>query len=287
LIGEKPQKVTVSTEELLVPFGSNLYAMHVRLFEPAVRRGTVFCFHGFAGNGIDFGTLGPVLAQNGYLVVCPDMPGRGRSAHLADARSYDLRRIVKAAAAALAKYGTDRPAIIGMGWGGLIAMLAADLSVTRATRIVITDLPLDFSVEGDAVIARALADAELSFATEQEALAHVAAGPEFAGQPDIDIRHRIESGYRLAFDARIPLGTRRYGGRQYDLRALCGDRDAELLLMSGRANIGVAEMRAYSASRPGTYVAAGQGEGERALLRTPAEIFTILGFLGSASALQR
>ncbi len=66
-------------EELLLQFGNVFGTMVVRLWKPANTRGTVFCIHGFEGNGSDFDYLAKHLVQQDFTVVCPDMIGRGKS----------------------------------------------------------------------------------------------------------------------------------------------------------------------------------------------------------------
>ena len=53
---------------------------------------TVLCVHGLTRNGRDFDFLAEALSQR-FRVVCPDMPGRGRSDWLDDAKPTAFRSI--------------------------------------------------------------------------------------------------------------------------------------------------------------------------------------------------
>src|SRR5579875_2223425 len=53
------------------------------------------CVHGLTRQGRDFDPLALALAQRGYRVICPDLPGRGRSDWLRDPGDYDLPQYVR------------------------------------------------------------------------------------------------------------------------------------------------------------------------------------------------
>ena len=54
---------------------------------PSAER-TVVCVHGVSRNGRDFDALARDLAERGARVICPDLPGRGRSDWLASPAHY-------------------------------------------------------------------------------------------------------------------------------------------------------------------------------------------------------
>ena len=236
-----PLPFAVSVEQLLVPFGSLFVNLQVRLFEPATPIGTVVCYHGFSGNGADFEPLAHALALNGYLVVCPDLVGRGASGHFDDPHQYNLNNVVTAAAAVLQKYGTAGTAVVAMGWGAVIALVLLDRTRAPVARLLLCDLPLDFSPLADPVIARAIADVGISFATREEAERHVLASPEFDSIRDGDpglVAHRVRAAdgrFRLSHDDGIVARLGSFAGRHFDIAQLLRKPAARTLLLYGRA----------------------------------------------------
>ena len=109
------------TQEILIRLGDRYASMFVRIWQPAGQsRGTVYCLHGFAGNGADFDYLATFLCRNGYLVICPDLLGRGRSAYLGGGYDIDLySRCLRA----LSQFAGKENHFIGTSWGGLILIL--------------------------------------------------------------------------------------------------------------------------------------------------------------------
>lgn len=268
--------ITVSTEQLLLPLGGLMVNVNVRLYEPKELRSTLLAFHGFVGNSLDFLPLAQMLGRSGIRVVAPDMLGRGGSVHLEDPAGYTVPNMLQAAAAVLGKYGRDST-VLGMGWGALIALLGLGVARVRPRKLVAVDLPLDFSIEADPVIARAFADRGRVFATSGEAMAHVRTSPEFASlAEDADLTHRIRAEgdhYVLSHDERVTQRTADFGGRDYDLRrVLAGVKAETLLLTAGPA----------SGEVPRNCTAIGGfGPGGRLLLRSPAEQLLVLGFVSS------
>ena len=266
--------LAVSTEQLLLPVGDQLVNVNVRLFEPAEAKSTLVAFHGFVGNSLDFLPLAQMLAGNGVRVVAPDMLGRGDSVHLVDPSGYTLTNMLQAAASVLGKYARSG-AVLGMGWGALIALLGLGVARVRPNKIIAVDLPLDFSIDTDPVIARAFADRGRSFANAAEAAAYVRTSPEFAALPkDADLTHRLRvdgSGYQLSHDDEVTHRTADFGGRGYDLRQVLAGTRTETLLLSAGMSEGDAPANCA--------VVDGLSSAGPLLLRSPAEHLIVLGFL--------
>ncbi|HSO06993.1 MAG TPA: alpha/beta hydrolase [Pelomicrobium sp.] len=126
------------------------------------------CAHGLTRNGRDFDALARAL-EDDYRVICPDMPGRGRSDWLDDPERYGyplyvadaaalLRRITHAGAASfwrrLGRWLAGRPRIAQVDWvgtsmGGIIGMMLAAQKHSPIRRLVLNDV-------GPVVPARAL-----------------------------------------------------------------------------------------------------------------------------------
>lgn len=107
--------------------------------DPAAARLAV-CVHGLSRQGRDFDKLAATLADRGWLVVCPDLPGRGRSDWLDDPEDYNLPQYVMDMTVLLAAFG-DRPVDwIGTSLGGLIGMIVAGQKRSPVRRLVINDI---------------------------------------------------------------------------------------------------------------------------------------------------
>ena len=98
----------------------------------------VLCVHGLTRTGRDFDTLAQALSDR-FLVICPDLPGRGRSAWLPRGELYQPPTYVLALSHLLAAIG--RPVRwVGTSLGGICGMLAAASSGAPITRMVLNDI---------------------------------------------------------------------------------------------------------------------------------------------------
>lgn len=61
--------------------------MHYTEWGDPLNRNVLVCVHGLTRNGRDFDAIGETL-QQAYRVVCPDLPGRGRSSWLIHKADY-------------------------------------------------------------------------------------------------------------------------------------------------------------------------------------------------------
>lgn len=108
---------------------------------------TVLCVHGLTRNGRDFDCLAEALSAR-FRVICPDMPGRGRSDWLDDASAYAFPFYLSALGALFARL--DVPAVhwVGTSMGGLIGMLFAALPNAPVRRLVLNDIGPVVAKEG-------------------------------------------------------------------------------------------------------------------------------------------
>jgi pimeloyl-ACP methyl ester carboxylesterase len=100
---------------------------------------TVVCVHGLTRNGRDFDPLAAALAAEGWRVVAPDMPGRGRSARL---RPQDYTYPVYAAvvAALIGRLAVESVDWVGTSMGGIIGMSLAAQPGAPIRRLVLNDI---------------------------------------------------------------------------------------------------------------------------------------------------
>ncbi|MGH7056268.1 MAG: alpha/beta fold hydrolase [Acetobacteraceae bacterium] len=98
----------------------------------------VVCVHGLTGNGRDFDPLMEALSAR-FLVIAPDLPGRGRSEWLAKAALYQPVSYVQALAHLLAAIGRD-VMWIGTSLGGICGMMIAAAPGQPIVRMVLNDI---------------------------------------------------------------------------------------------------------------------------------------------------
>jgi pimeloyl-ACP methyl ester carboxylesterase len=98
----------------------------------------VVCVHGLTRQGRDFDRLAEALAPD-FRVICPDLPGRGRSDWLSDPNLYQPQTYITALSHLLAVL--DRPVLwVGTSLGGICGMVLAGQSGTPITRMVLNDI---------------------------------------------------------------------------------------------------------------------------------------------------
>lgn len=155
----------------LAPDGFHTLAW-VEWGEPG-ERPPVLCVHGLTRNGRDFDRLAAALARRGRRVVCPDMPGRGRSERLSDPMLYAVPTYVTACAHLIAALGAETVDWVGTSMGGLIGIGMAAVPGQPIRRMVLNDV-------GPFVPAAALARIK----------AHVGADPAFPGHDALEAHLR-------------------------------------------------------------------------------------------------
>jgi pimeloyl-ACP methyl ester carboxylesterase len=101
-------------------------------------RPVVVCVHGLTRQGRDFDRLAAHLASD-FRVICPDLPGRGRSGWLSDPSLYQPQTYVTALSHLLAVIG--EPVLwVGTSLGGICGMVLAAQPGTPITRMVLNDI---------------------------------------------------------------------------------------------------------------------------------------------------
>jgi pimeloyl-ACP methyl ester carboxylesterase len=97
------------------------------------------CVHGLTRNGRDFDYLAESLEKR-YRIVCPDMPGRGRSEWLADTSRYNYATYIADSIALLDSLNAAKVDWVGTSMGGLIGMFIASGIPERINKLVINDV---------------------------------------------------------------------------------------------------------------------------------------------------
>ena len=278
------------TQEILIRLDDRYAAMFVRIWRPAgTPRATVFCLHGFTGNGADFDYLATFLCRNGFLVICPDLLGRGRSAYLGS--GYDIN-VYSKCLRALGEFAGTENHFIGTSWGGSILLLFLQMTRSKAARIILNDVPMLGGPKVDAMRHEVLRESTLAFDTRTAARDYLSATRAAMGPVEDTVFNRyVENriaagpdGFRLAYD---PATTGNFGalaGREYDLFPIAAKIDARILLLYGRDSQ-VIDRRAIERTRlarPDLWLVDNIDAGDPPSLMTLDQALLILGFLSAA-----
>ena len=97
------------------------------------------CVHGLTRNGRDFDHIAASLAD-AYRVVCPDMPGRGRSDWLRDARDYNYPVYCADLTTLMARLGAENVDWLGTSMGGILGMILAGMPGSPVRKLVMNDV---------------------------------------------------------------------------------------------------------------------------------------------------
>ena len=74
---------------------------------------TVLCLHTAGQSGVQWRRAGPALAELGWRVLIPDLPGHGRSEPAPGGPIRDLGQYGAWCRALLRQMGAERPAVVG------------------------------------------------------------------------------------------------------------------------------------------------------------------------------
>jgi len=99
----------------------------------------VICVHGLTRNGRDFDEIATALSSE-YRVLCPDMPGRGKSEWLTHKEDYAYPVYCADMAALIARSGAETVDWIGTSMGGVIGMLLAAQPNSPIRKLVMNDV---------------------------------------------------------------------------------------------------------------------------------------------------
>ena len=132
----------------------------------------VICLHGLTRQGRDFDHLAARLAAAGRRVVCPDLPGRGRSGRITDPDNYSLPQYCSDMNALIARLGIKQADWVGTSLGGLIGMVMAGFSGSIIKKLVVNDIGPFVTLSGLQRIGQYIANMPDSFATIEEGEAY-------------------------------------------------------------------------------------------------------------------
>lgn len=103
-------------------------------------KGTLICVHGVFRNSRDFDVIAQHLADRGWRVVCPDLPGRGSSDKLPNPAFYAPPQYALDCVALLARLDVERVSWLGTSLGGLIGLTLAAVADSPIERLILNDV---------------------------------------------------------------------------------------------------------------------------------------------------
>jgi pimeloyl-ACP methyl ester carboxylesterase len=135
---------------------------------PADDQRPIVCVHGLTRQGRDFDYLAARLAASGRRVICPDLPGRGRSGRVKNPDDYSLPQYCSDMNALLARLGASEVDWVGTSLGGLVGMVLAGFFGSIVRRLVINDIGPFVSSGGLRRIGAYIASMPTSFTTIED-----------------------------------------------------------------------------------------------------------------------
>jgi pimeloyl-ACP methyl ester carboxylesterase len=189
---------------------------------PLNEEATVLCLHGLTRQGRDFDYLAAALARYGRRVVCPDLPGRGRSDRLPSAFHYLFPQHCADAANMIAATASAQVDWVGSSIGGLIGIVLAGMPGSPIRRLVINDIGPSVPVAAALHISEKLARMPQQFETFDNAVEYFR--KDFSAYGNLEDKHwahvtqhsiqwvQEHSRYRLLLDRTV---YHSYGMFQY------------------------------------------------------------------------
>lgn len=159
----------------------------------------LICVHGLTRNGRDFDTLAEALCDD-YRVICPDVPGRGRSDWLPVKEDYGYPLYCANMAALIAHLDVESVHWVGTSMGGLIGMMLAAQPGTPIKRLVMNDVgPLIPKEALQRIVSYAGEDPRFDTMSAVEAYIREIYAP-FGPLSDAQWRNLVESSARSTVD---------------------------------------------------------------------------------------
>lgn len=119
---------------------SGFHNIHYIEWGPVKSDKTILCVHGFSRNGRDFDYLAKDLAEKGYRVICPDIPGRNKSDWQPNLADYNIPNHMSEMMTLVARLDVEFVDWIGTSMGGIIGMGLASFEKTPIRNLVINDV---------------------------------------------------------------------------------------------------------------------------------------------------
>jgi pimeloyl-ACP methyl ester carboxylesterase len=200
------------TMQVMLPGGVS-FPLAYRAWGKADAKRSIMMVHGLTRNGRDFDRLAAHMAEQGAFVLCPDMPGRGKSGWLDDAALYSYETYILALHALMVQHPAAEWEWVGTSMGGILGMMMAAAPYGLIGSLVLNDIGEKVPANGMRRIA-AYASKPPQFASMEEGEAYLRATfASFGLQSDeewrefsaISLQPLASGGFALAYD---PLLTK-------------------------------------------------------------------------------
>jgi pimeloyl-ACP methyl ester carboxylesterase len=171
---------------------------------------TLVCVHGLSRNAHDFDAIAEALSKD-YRVVCPDMPGRGRSEWLSNPADYSFPLYLADCVALIARLDVESVDWLGTSMGALIGMMLTAQRGNPIHKLVLNDAGAFAAKEGLNRIGAYLGNDPTFDSLEAMEAALRANYVSYGSLTDAQwrkmaldsARKRPEGGYGFAYDPRI------------------------------------------------------------------------------------
>jgi len=258
--------------------------------QPSAPR-TLLCVHGLTRNGRDFDRLASALSDR-WRVICPDVPGRGRSDWL-PASDYTYPQYLADMSALIARASVMEVDWLGTSMGGLIGLHLAAQPNSPIRRLVLNDVG-PFIPKAALERIATYAGKDPHFATLEELESHLRrVHAPFGALSDQDWRHLALQGYRrlegggfaLAYDPAIGQPFLNKELKDVDLWAVWDSVRCPVLVLRGaESDLLLAETAAEMQRRgPKASVVEFAGAGHAPALVTEDKIAAVRNWLSATA----
>ena len=118
---------------------AGLHRMAYRTWGDPQNPKVLLCVHGLTRRGTDFFALAQAMSKE-YLVVCPDIVGRGDSDFLSNPMFYGIPQYVSDIVTLIARLAPKHLDYFGTSMGGLIGMVLAGMPEQPIRRMILNDV---------------------------------------------------------------------------------------------------------------------------------------------------
>lgn len=127
------------TDSVLCLNPRGIHRMKYHVWGDENARKVLICVHGLARNGRDFDELAQAMSDE-YLVVCPDIVGRGESDWLPEGAPYEIGQYVQDMMVLIGRLNVEQVDWVGTSMGGIIGMALAALPNTPIRTMLLNDI---------------------------------------------------------------------------------------------------------------------------------------------------
>jgi pimeloyl-ACP methyl ester carboxylesterase len=252
----------------------------------------LICVHGLTRNARDFDALAEALSGH-YRVICPDVVGRGLSAHLRDPSGYTVPQYLADMVTLIARLNVESVHWLGTSMGGLIGMALAAQEHSPIRKLVLNDVGPILDVASLQRIATYVG-ADPNWATVDEAVAYVKLisatfGPLSEAQwyhlTEHSIARRPDGRWEFRYDPRIAEAYKAaFTGKHIDLWPLYQAISCPTLVIRGAESDLLARetWQQMGSCGPRAKLAEIPGVGHAPMFQSDEQIAVVRDFLLSA-----